>query len=160
MERRAGQDSSAARVCHGSEDEFLSNAEYRKKCADSDVDMGDIGAVEDKLPGSAVSATSVGVRRHNKRNISGQLTFATSGSASSPIQITSPALSQRTLPVHGMGSRFRFNHVQAISVRSSSSARGSAYYGSYTFVDGIEFFVWSWTRLSLAPICASASSSQ
>ena len=64
MERRAGQDLTVVRACHGSEDEFLSNAECGEKCADSDVDMGDIGGVEGELPGSAASGTSVSVCRH------------------------------------------------------------------------------------------------
>ena len=93
MERRAGQDSTVVRACHESEDEVLSDAEYREKCADSDLDVGDIGAVEDKLPGSAATGTSVGVRTHNKRNITEQLSFATSDSASSSIRAVSPTLS-------------------------------------------------------------------
>ena len=68
MERRTGQDSTVVRACHRCEDEFLSNAECGEKCADSDVDMCGIGAVEGKLPGSAVSATSAGVHTHNKCN--------------------------------------------------------------------------------------------
>ena len=33
------------RVCHKSEDEFLSNVKYGEKCVDSDVDMNDLMVV-------------------------------------------------------------------------------------------------------------------
>ena len=42
MERRDGPSSTAARVCYKSEDEFLFNAEYGEKCADSNVDINDL----------------------------------------------------------------------------------------------------------------------